>query len=115
MFTNSVVSSPTLFKFAQGTGLMGEAGPEAIMPLKRDSQGNLGVRANNSSAPTVDVVVNNYGNQQATTKETTDSRGNRKIEVMIGDAVAGELSRPGSSVQQSLSGNFGNRPALARR
>jgi hypothetical protein len=114
MFTNSIVSSPTLFKFAQGTGLMGEAGPEAIMPLKRDSSGNLGVRAG-TSAPTVDVVVNNFGNQQATTKETTDSRGNRRIEVMIGDAVAGELSRPGSSVQQSLSGNFGNKPALARR
>jgi len=45
-FTNSIVSSPTLFKFAKGTGLMGEAGPEAIMPLKRDNNGNLGVRTN---------------------------------------------------------------------
>ena len=48
-FTNSVVSSPTLFKFADGgttrTGLMGEAGPEAIMPLKRGSDGSLGVQA----------------------------------------------------------------------
>lgn len=44
-FTNSIVSSPTLFKFASGTGLMGEAGPEAIMPLKRDSSGRLGVSA----------------------------------------------------------------------
>jgi lambda family phage tail tape measure protein len=42
-FTNQIVDSPTLFKFARGTGLMGEAGPEAIMPLKRDSNGNLGV------------------------------------------------------------------------
>ncbi len=63
----------------------------------------------------VDVVVNNYGNQQATTKETTDSRGNRKIEVIIGDMVASEVARPGSSVQQSLAGSFNNRPALARR
>lgn len=114
MFTNSIVNSPTLFKFAKGTGLMGEAGPEAIMPLKRDSNGNLGVRAG-SSAPTVDVVVNNFGNQQATTKETTDNRGNRRIEVVIGDMVASEVARPGSSVQQSLAGNFNNRPALARR
>ena len=49
-FTNSVVSSPTLFKFADGgttrTGLMGEAGPEAIMPLKRGPDGSLGVQAN---------------------------------------------------------------------
>jgi DNA-binding TFAR19-related protein (PDSD5 family) len=48
-FTNSIVSSPTLFKFADGgamrTGVMGEAGPEAIMPLKRNSSGRLGVEA----------------------------------------------------------------------
>lgn len=50
MFTNSVVASPTLFKFADGgvqrTGLMGEAGPEAIMPLRRSASGRLGVDAN---------------------------------------------------------------------
>lgn len=44
-----VVSSPTLFKFASGgvqrTGLMGEAGPEAIMPLRRGADGRLGVVA----------------------------------------------------------------------
>ena len=114
MFTNSIVNQPTLFKFAQGTGLMGEAGPEAIMPLKRDSNGNLGVRAGGGGS-NVDVVVNNYGSEKATTKETTDSRGNRKIEVVIGDMVAGEIGRSGSSIQQSLSGNFNTRPAVARR
>ena len=114
-FTNSIVSSPTLFKFAQGTGLMGEAGPEAIMPLKRDSNGNLGVRAGGNSGGNVDVVVNNFGSEKATTKETTDSRGNRKIEVVIGDMVAGEIGRSGSAIQQSLSGNFNSRPAVARR
>ena len=45
-----IVSSPTLFKFADGgttrTGLMGEAGPEAIMPLKRGADCSLGVQAN---------------------------------------------------------------------
>ncbi|MEM8822036.1 MAG: hypothetical protein AAGF30_00350 [Pseudomonadota bacterium] len=41
-----VVSTPTLFPMSQGrTGLMGEAGPEAIMPLARLSDGGLGVRA----------------------------------------------------------------------
>ena len=116
MFTNSVVDSPTLFKFAQGTGLMGEAGPEAIMPLKRDSNGNLGVRSGGGGGGgNVDVVVNNYGNEKATTKETTDSRGNRKIEVIVGDMVASEVARPGSPIQQSLAGSFNSRPALARR
>lgn len=48
-FTNSIVSSPTLFQFADGgvmkMGVMGEAGDEAVMPLDRDSSGRLGVRA----------------------------------------------------------------------
>ena len=48
-FSNSIVASPTLFRFADGgtmrTGLMGEAGPEAIMPLRRGPDGRLGVEA----------------------------------------------------------------------
>ena len=112
MFTNKIVSQPTLFKFAQGTGLMGEAGPEAIMPLKRDSSGTLGVR---STQPRVDVVVNNYSTQVAETRETVDSRGNRKIEVVIGDMVAGELGRKNSPLQQSMQQNFQAKPSVVRR
>jgi hypothetical protein len=52
-----IVNSPTPFKFADGgsfrSGLMGEAGPEAIMPLKRDSQGRLGVAAQGGGAITI--------------------------------------------------------------
>ncbi|CAI8985677.1 phage tail tape measure protein [Pseudomonas chlororaphis] len=45
-FTNSVVSTPTAFGMSGGrTGVMGEAGPEAIMPLTRTSSGKLGVIA----------------------------------------------------------------------
>lgn len=40
-----VVDKPVLFPMARGTGLMGEAGPEAIMPLTRDGSGKLGVKA----------------------------------------------------------------------
>lgn len=43
-FRNGIVSSPTMFAFAKGAGLMGEAGPEAIMPLTRTADGSLGVR-----------------------------------------------------------------------
>lgn len=39
-----IVNMPTLFPFSRGTGLMGESGPEAILPLSRDSGGRLGVR-----------------------------------------------------------------------
>jgi lambda family phage tail tape measure protein len=45
-FTNSIVSAPTAFGMAGGRGgVMGEAGPEAIMPLTRTSSGKLGVLA----------------------------------------------------------------------
>ncbi|MEX1181031.1 MAG: tape measure protein, partial [Cucumibacter sp.] len=44
-FSNSIVNSPTVFPFARGIGMMGEAGPEAIMPLKRGPDGTLGVAA----------------------------------------------------------------------
>ncbi|MBP4000679.1 phage tail tape measure protein [Pseudomonas koreensis] len=45
-FTNSIVSTPTAFGMAGGqSGVMGEAGPEAIMPLTRTSSGKLGVIA----------------------------------------------------------------------
>jgi lambda family phage tail tape measure protein len=115
-FTNQIVDSPTLFKFAKGTGLMGEAGPEAIMPLKRDSQGNLGVRApGNGGGSNVEVVVNNFGSEKAETRETVDSRGNRKIEVTIGDMAAGEISRSGSASQKAVGGTFGLKPQLIRR
>jgi phage-related minor tail protein len=52
-----VVGSPTVFPMAGGrTGLMGEAGPEAIMPLKRGKDGKLGVQAQGGGTTT----VNNY-------------------------------------------------------
>lgn len=55
-----IVTKPTLFKFANGgvprTGLMGEAGPEAIIPLKRGRDGKLGVSGGgNSTNVTVNV------------------------------------------------------------
>lgn len=49
-----VVNSPTLFRFASGgsfsSGVMGEAGPEAILPLQRGADGKLGVVASGSRA-----------------------------------------------------------------
>ena len=56
MFANGgVVDSPTLFSYSGGTGMMGEAGPEAIMPLKRNSQGKLGVQVSGGSSGDVSI------------------------------------------------------------
>lgn len=51
-----VVSAPTSFPMRGGTGLMGEAGPEAIMPLARGADGKLGVRGGGGNP--VNVVMN---------------------------------------------------------
>ena len=51
-----VVGGPTTFPLGNGRGLMGEAGPEAIMPLTRGADGRLGVQA--SGGQSVTVVMN---------------------------------------------------------
>ena len=48
-----VISSATAFPMRGGTGVMGEAGPEAIMPLARGSDGKLGVRGAGGGATTI--------------------------------------------------------------
>jgi phage-related minor tail protein len=55
-YSGSIVSRPTIFPFASGIGLMGEAGAEAILPLKRGSDGKLGVSA--GGGHTINVYVN---------------------------------------------------------
>lgn len=66
--SGGIVDAPTVFRFAQGTGVMGEAGPEAILPLSRDSStGKLGVTG---SAPRVSIqVVNNGSAKNASTTQ----------------------------------------------
>ncbi|MCK0101655.1 phage tail tape measure protein [Pseudohalocynthiibacter sp. F2068] len=55
--SGGVVGGPTMFPMRGGFGLMGEAGPEVIMPLTRGSDGQLGVRAEGSGRA-VNVVMN---------------------------------------------------------
>lgn len=53
-----VVGSPTMFQHSGGLGVMGEAGPEAIMPLKRGANGKLGVQMDGAAGG--NVTVNQY-------------------------------------------------------
>jgi phage-related minor tail protein len=53
--SGGIVNSPTLFAMRGGAGLMGEAGPEAVMPLARGRDGKLGVRGGGGG---VNVTVN---------------------------------------------------------
>jgi len=85
-FSGSVVSRPTLFPFASGIGLMGEAGAEAILPLKRGSDGKLGVSGGGGGAVTVSVSVDASG-----TKAEGDSAQSSALGRMIGGAIRGVL------------------------
>lgn len=55
--SGGVVSAPSYFPMPGGLGLMGEAGPEAILPLQRSADGRLGVAAGGGGTP-VSIVFN---------------------------------------------------------
>ena len=87
-----IVDSPTLFPFAKGVGLMAEAGPEAIVPLKRGRDGKLGV-AGGGGATTVNVSVDAKG-----TKVEGDGKQMAQLGRMLGSAIEMEIAkqkRPG--------------------
>ena len=103
-----VYNSPTFFqmpgsgplqKFARG-GVLGEAGPEAIMPLKRGGDGKLGV----SAAPVNVNVINNAGAQVSVEQDGND------INVIV-DRVRNALTRDirsgGNVFAGALQGTYG--------
>lgn len=74
--SGTVVSSPSYFPMAGGkTGLMGEAGPEAIMPLTRTAGGELGVRMTGGGGGSNVIQISNHVTVQGgnTNKETADA------------------------------------------
>lgn len=78
-----IVNSPTLFPLRGATGLMGEAGPEAIMPLSRGSDGRLGVKAGGG---TNQVTVN-------MNITTPDVAGFQKSQSQVAAAMARAIER----------------------
>lgn len=78
-----IVSSPTMFPMRGGAGLMGEAGPEAIMPLARGADGKLGVRTQGGGRA-VNVVMN---------ISTPDVQGFRRSQGQIAAQMSRALGR----------------------
>lgn len=112
-FTNAIVSDPTFFRFASGggfgNGVMGEAGPEAVMPLTRGSDGSLGVSLygdDGSGSQEASFVINIYNNsgEEVSSSTTTDANGNKSVDVVIGvmnqAVAAGRLDK-------TIGGRFG--------
>lgn len=87
-YSGGIYDSPRAFAFAKGAGIFGEAGPEAIMPLKRGSDGSLGVEANGSGGDMI-VIINNESKAEVTqSAPRTNADGSRVIELMVRDAVS---------------------------
>lgn len=85
--TGGIVDRPTNFGMSGGrVGLMGEAGPEAIIPLERGPNGKLGVNATGASG--VVVNVNNFTNSDVEVRESTSNSGERELEIIINNSVA---------------------------
>lgn len=113
-FTNGVYSSPTLFKFANGGqfGVMGEAGPEAVMPLRRGSDGSLGVDAEGIGGNNVVVNVINNSNAQASVNQR-ETRQGTEIDVLIDQTVAQKMTQQGSYSNNALNA-YSNRRLVMR-
>ncbi|MQY41652.1 phage tail tape measure protein [Epibacterium sp. SM1969] len=77
-----VVNGPTHFPMRGGVGLMGEAGPEAILPLARGADGALGVRSASGAAPTVVMNI-----------QTPDVQGFQRSQGQIAAQLSRALSR----------------------
>lgn len=104
---NTIVNSPTVFPMANGTGLMGESGPEAVMPLERLPNGDLGVQAVGSGTQ-VNIRVENYSDAEVST-ETRDTPNGEEIVIMIKKVVKSGMNS--GEFDGAMSQNFG----LSRR
>lgn len=93
MYSGQILTKPTFFKFAHGGGVAGEAGPEAILPLARDSRGYMGVRLADKSGkqqiPPIQITVTQHIDQRGTDQKDQDAaqRNNQQLARMVSDMV----------------------------
>lgn len=108
-YSNSIVSTPTYFAFAKGAGLMGEAGPEAIMPLTRSADGSLGVRMVGTPGSTSgggDTIIHQHFN--------ISGNGDAALKQAMQEAARQGANDGAKQARQDLLQDFSNR-GQARR
>ena len=108
--SGGIVRRPTIFPLSGGSWAgAGEAGPEAIMPLKRIN-GKLGVAA--AGGGTTINIINNVG-AEVTTQER-ETAGGIEIDVLIDQAVASKMSKRGTASNRALRQHGGAAPLTVR-
>tara|TARA_Y100001973_G_scaffold38585_1_gene57977 strand:- start:173 stop:2323 length:2151 start_codon:yes stop_codon:yes gene_type:complete len=88
-----IVSQPTIFPFKNGIGLMGEAGEEAVMPLRRGRDGRLGVESSGAGVGNIVVNVDASGSSVEGDSGQAEALGS-----ILGAAIQAEIvnqQRPG--------------------
>ncbi|PUV56431.1 phage tail tape measure protein [Cronobacter sakazakii] len=110
-FSGSVVDTPTFFAFAKGAGVMGEAGPEAIMPLTRDATGRLGVKALGSGTQggagvSVSIGTINFTGGTGGAQGNANAAGAvaNQITGAIIDTINTQLRKPGTPLWNATQG-----------
>jgi lambda family phage tail tape measure protein len=106
-----VVTNPKFFPMSTGRGLMGEAGPEAVMPLRRGPDGKLGVAAATSGGGT-QVNVYNQNGGEVETKERSTPGGGKVIDIYIKKAVADGIAS--GQFDKAMGSTYGLRRQGAR-
>lgn len=98
-YSGQIVNKPTMFAFARGAGLMGEASPEAIMPLRRGPDGRLGVQAAGAGDVQVEINITNQG-QPVQAQQTGQRMDGKKLIIdMAIQAVAADMAKGGPTAQ----------------
>lgn len=109
-----VISQPMVFPFANGIGLAGEAGPEAIMPLSRGADGKLGVKGGGGDGGVVFKlnITNNAGADVEASKPRENEDGSFDIDVLIERKVNKTI---GSGAADRSLRRVGGAPRVTRR
>jgi len=113
-YSGTVVNKPTIFPFARGAGLMGEAGYEGIFPLKRGRDGKLGVSAEGVGGTNVYINIQESSSRggEVEERQTGDESFITVFVDRIKSGIASDIRNGRGAVTMSLENTYGlNRAA----
>lgn len=103
-YSNTIVSKPTFF--AKGGNVMGEAGPEAIMPLRRGPDGKLGVAGGAGG----NTIIHNYAGVQVETGQEQNAQGGIDQTIIIRqleEAIGQNIAAGSGAIHRAMKNRFG--------